>query len=151
MIRWRGRVDKSEIGAASSGLTASARRGPTVLIIEDHPAQAELVATIVSSLGYHCELASDGAKGLAMLRETHPVLILLDLNMPQFDGLGFLQRFKSSGEFSTVPVIVTTASQSIEVITKVCAMGARDFIPKPIDPATLIAKVQKHAPIRARR
>jgi CheY-like chemotaxis protein len=150
MIRLRGRVEDSEIGVVPGRLVGAPRKGPLVLIIEDHPSQAEYIATIVSSFGYSFELASDGAQGLAKLKETRPVLILLDLNMPKFDGLGFLKRFKSAGEFSDIPVIVITASQSIEMITKVCAMGARDFIPKPIDPAALVTKVQKHAPIGRR-
>ena len=145
-----GPLDRHEIGVVPGRLVATPQSGPTVLIIEDNPSQAQFIATVLASLGYGFELASDGAEGLAKVREVRPVLVLLDLNMPKFDGLGFLKRFKSVGDLTTTPVIVVTASQSIDTITQVCAMGARDFIAKPIDPAVLIAKVQKHAPIRTR-
>ena len=146
-----GWVNNSQSDLIAGRLVSAAGKGPIVLIIEDHPSQAEFLATIVTSLGYSFELASDGSEGLSCLQRVRPVLILLDLNMPQFDGLGFLKRFKARGAFADVPVIVITASQSIDTITKVCSMGARDFIAKPVDPATLIAKVQKHAPIKTRR
>jgi DNA-binding response OmpR family regulator len=144
-------VDNTEIDIVPGRLVAAPHDGPVVLIIEDNPSQAEFIATIVASLGYEFELAADGSEGLAKVREVRPVLILLDLHMPRFDGAGFLTRFQRTDEFAEVPVIVITASQSIDTITKVCAMGARDFIAKPLDPAALIAKVQKHAPIKRRR
>ena len=127
-------MDNSDIGVVPGRFISSKRGGPVVLIVEDNPAQAQYIATLIESLGYDFEIATDGSEGLALAQKVRPVLIILDLHMPRFDGAGFLKRFKARGEFADVPVIVATASQSIDTITRVCAMGARDFIAKPIDP-----------------
>jgi DNA-binding response OmpR family regulator len=140
-------MDKS-IGVTPGPWAARPGKGPLALIIEDNPSQAAYIAALLESIGYGVDFASDGAMGLAKVAQVRPALVLLDLNMPRFDGLGFLQRFRKQADFAEFPVIVITASQSIDTITKVCAMGARDFIPKPIDAKVLIEKVTKHARAR---
>ena len=120
-------------------------RGPLALVIDDSESHAAFIRTILESVGFRVDHAPDGATGLEKAATTCPDLVLLDLIMPRFDGLGFLRRFQSTTAFAQTPVIVVSASQSIDTITSVCSLGARDFISKPIDPSTLIKKARRHA------
>lgn len=139
-----GKIDIVPGGLVDQPQTA----GPPVLIIEDNAAQARFCGELLGAIGYDVNFATDGLMGLNMLDRLQPVLILLDLEMPKYDGVGFLQRLSSKLGDRRTPVIVMTSSLSVGVITKVCSLGATDFISKPIDPGTLIEKATKHARIR---
>ena len=84
-----------------------------------------------------------GEAALKAIHERHPDLILLDLFLPQQNGLDFLQRLKQSGLLVSIPVIVVSALGFPEIVQQAVQAGARDFLVKPIDTDMLVARVQK--------
>ncbi len=85
------------------------------------------------------ETASDGAGGLALLEKTSPDIILLDLGLPDMSGFDVLKRIRL---FSRVPVIIVTVSNDENYVVRGLALGADDFVAKPLRPLELIARMK---------
>jgi CheY-like chemotaxis protein len=140
----------SDRPAAQADSDAPNPDGPLVLVIDDNAAFATLVATVLESLGCQVERAASGAEGLRKVASRPPALILLDLHMPEMDGIGVLRRLRGRPPFDKIPVIVLTARQAIDDVTTACRLGATDYMTKPLDPANLVAKVLRQLPARRR-
>ena len=88
-------------------LTANAN-GPPVLVVDDDPASARLMAQTLGHLGFRALLAHDGEEGLALVRVERPVAVVLDLAMPRMNGFEFLRRYCREAAAHDVPVLVWT-------------------------------------------
>ena len=80
-----------------------------VLIVEDDPDVRQMMELFVSSAGYTAVSAQNGREGLAKMRESHPCLVLLDLQMPVMDGFEFRRQQLSDADLAAVPVLCITA------------------------------------------
>ena len=101
-------VDKSRVLEAVSRLVA--HKSDDILVVEDDPMAADIVRRTLEADGRSCRHARHGREALAMVRHSRPVLILLDLMMPEMDGFEFLDALESEGpDFAAIPVIVLTA------------------------------------------
>jgi DNA-binding response OmpR family regulator len=110
-----------------------------VLIIEDDPNTASLIALYLEREGYHPLSAGDGATGLEMARNHRPILVILDLMLPEIDGWEVCRRLRQD---SQVPVIMLTArGDEIDRVAGL-TMGADDYVVKPFSPRELVARVQ---------
>lgn len=111
----------------------------TMLIIEDEKNIGNYIETILISNGYKALKALNGMSGLSMCTSHHPDLILLDLGLPDIDGMEVLKRIRS---FSNVPIIVISArTQEREKIEALDA-GADDYITKPFGSGELLARIR---------
>jgi DNA-binding response OmpR family regulator len=110
-----------------------------VLIVDDEPNVRLVLRTTLQSAGYRILEAPNGLAALSQLRETHCDLILLDLRMPEVDGLWALYRLRERGD--TRPVVVLTAHGSIPDAVTATKLGATDFLTKPVTPDKLRAVV----------
>ena len=108
-----------------------------ILIVDDDPVQRRLLKAAAEKAGYECELMAEGRSALARLVEPDHGLcaVVLDLMMPEMDGLEVLERLAARG--STVPVIVQTGQGGIETVVKAMRAGAFDFVVKPVSPERL--------------
>jgi DNA-binding NtrC family response regulator len=124
-----------------------------VLIVDDESSQRSGLAAMVSAWGMHPETAGDGNEALLKLADFPADVIITDLNMPNLDGFGFLERLRESGEMP--PTIVLTAYGNIETAVKtVHELGAYWFLEKPLQPATLevlLRRAGSHAGLRAEK
>lgn len=111
----------------------------TILVIEDEQDMLLLLRRILESEGYRVILATDGVYGMALLRETKPDLVLLDIMMPGPDGYMTLGSIR---QYSNVPVIMVTAKRETEALQKALVMGADDYVKKPFRPGELLARVK---------
>ncbi|NLX11340.1 MAG: response regulator transcription factor [Chloroflexi bacterium] len=111
----------------------------TVLVIDDDQILVKLVTSALKQDGFDVVAAYDGQEGLRQMYDTHPDLIILDLNMPTMDGWTVCQRVR---EVSNVPVIMLTARDEPEEIIKGLDMGADDYIVKPVQMNILLARVR---------
>ncbi len=121
-----------------------------ILIVEDDPAQRRILEELVKRFGFDAVSAEGAAQGLDILESSRskPVdLIILDLVMPEIDGLEFLERL--SAYRATVPVIVQTAQGSIETVVKAMRAGADDFVVKPVNPERLKVSIQNLLKVNA--
>lgn len=110
-----------------------------ILIIEDDPEIAGLLQAELGEAGYQVDWAPGGMQGLVKLREDPPHLIVLDLGLPDLDGAEIAQRAKQSGD---VPIIVLTATDTVERKVQLLLGGADDYLTKPFHPAELLARIQ---------
>lgn len=108
-----------------------------MLVVEDDPAIAELVATYLGRDGHDVSIAATAEAALARMDEI-PDLVLLDLGLPGMDGLQFLRAFRTA---SMAPVIIVSARESDEDKLEGLGLGADDFISKPFSPRVLAARV----------
>ena len=101
-----------------------------VLIVEDEPVNLDILKTMLDET-YEVVSAANGSEALEVVRSQHETLsiILLDLNLPDINGLDVLRSIKSHPVYSEIPVIVMTADGDAEV--ECLTLGAVDFIPKP--------------------
>lgn len=110
-----------------------------ILIAEDEPDIAEILAAYLARGGMRTLQAADGQRALALHQEMKPDLILLDVQMPRLDGWKVLAEIRHRGE---TPVIMLTAmDQDIDKLTGL-RIGADDYIVKPFNPAEVVARVQ---------
>ena len=110
-----------------------------ILIIEDEPALARALAITLNARGYETDVAVTGAAGLDLVASSHPDLILLDLGLPDLDGMTILAAVRG---WSQVPVVVLSARQTS--YDKVAALdaGADDYVSKPFAMDELLARIR---------
>jgi two-component system KDP operon response regulator KdpE len=110
-----------------------------LLVIEDEPQLRRYLRATLSAHGYHLEEALDGASGLRMAAALRPDAVLLDLGLPDLDGLEVLRRLR---EWSRVPVIILSARGQED--DKVLALdgGADDYLTKPFGTGELLARIR---------
>ena len=113
-----------------------------ILIIEDEPDLAELVAFNVKRAGYEALVAHDGIKGLEVALREAPDLIILDLMLPGLDGYGVFKELRRDGRTSGTPVIMLTARAQTEDRIRGLEAGADDYLTKPFSPKELLLRVQ---------
>ena len=110
-----------------------------ILVIDDEPKIVEICSDYLHASGFDVITAEDGLKGLALVRSQKPDLIVLDLMMPNMDGLDFCRSLRRE---SNIPIIMLTAR--IEEMDKLIGLelGADDYITKPFSPRELVARVR---------
>jgi DNA-binding response OmpR family regulator len=114
-------------------------RVPHVLVVDDDDAILDLVSMNLISKGYSVKVASNGARALDLLTSETPDLILLDIMMPDLDGLAVCQRVR---DFSNVPIIMLSARGEEETKVRALEIGADDYLAKPFGAAELGARVK---------
>jgi two-component system, cell cycle response regulator len=111
----------------------------TILIIDDTPGTRTELQRIIEELGHKAITADGGMEGLRMVRETHPSLVLLDVEMPGFDGYKIASAIKQGARF--VPVMLLTGRNDLESKRRGQAAGADDFLTKPVVPLELQIRI----------
>ncbi len=102
----------------------------TVLVVEDSPVQAFAMIQLLEQRGLTVLCAPDGAAGVEMAKKSHPDLIIMDIQMPEMDGLEACHIIKQDPAFENVPIIFLTAYSKSDVLRQGLSEGAVDFIPK---------------------
>lgn len=104
----------------------------TILYIEDNPLNMRLVRKLLNSLGYNMLEARDGATGLSMASAERPDLILVDVNLPDIDGLEVTKRLKADDSISHIPIVALTANAMHGDRERCLGAGCDGYIAKPI-------------------
>lgn len=113
--------------------------GPLVLIIEDEPPMRKLISAALGAQGYRVLEAASAQQGVALLTSHNPELVLLDLGLPDGDGLDLTRRLR---EFSQVPVIVLSARGREDDKVAALDAGADDYLTKPFGVNELLARMR---------
>jgi len=112
-----------------------------VLIVEDEPRLAENIArSLRESAGYAVDVAADGQEGLFLAESNTYDVVLLDLMLPQMDGMQLLTRIRQAGQVT--PVLVLTARDEKESVVALLNAGADDYLTKPFDLGELLARTK---------
>lgn len=112
-----------------------------VLVVEDDPSAREGLAELIRTWGYRPETASDGVEALEKLRDSHPVVLISDLQMPRMGGMELLEAVRMSAP--DVRCIVLTSEGDPEKAAVLRAAGAVDLLEKPVDVRTLRQDLQR--------
>ncbi len=132
-------IERSEPGAGEGG--------PLVLIVDDDPRLREIVRVNLEAEGYTVREAASGAEGIAALDEAAPDLILLDVMMPEVDGLEMLRRVQERHGVGTIPVIMFSGKVDERALAEAAGPGARDVVGKPFDPQQLVESTKRLVPV----
>jgi len=119
----------------------TAQRG-LVLIIDDDQTLAEVLAARLQRQGFGVLSATSGAEGLATARAKRPDLVLLDLRLPDCDGLVICQELADSTETCHIPVIILSGLDGSDLVRRCRAAGSRYFLRKPYDPNALLLLIR---------
>ncbi|MFC1744621.1 response regulator [Candidatus Riflebacteria bacterium] len=117
---------------------------PRILIIDDEDSSITLLQEILKPLEVEIIAKNNGKDALKILKKETINIILCDIHMPQMDGFEFLQIIREGISNSNIPVIMMTVDNAIETRERVFALGARDFIQKPINTTELIPRLRKY-------
>jgi DNA-binding response OmpR family regulator len=112
---------------------------PTILVVDDEPSIREVVSIYLSRAGYRVLVAEDGQTALKILQQESPDLVVLDLMLPQVDGLEITRRMRATGD---IPIIMLTARREETDRILGLEMGADDYVVKPFSPRELVSRVK---------
>ncbi len=130
-------IQRSERVARGTSVASS----NTVLVIDDDPLVRDLMARLLLKEGLTVHAVADGSEGIEVARRVRPAAITLDVMMPGMDGWTVLAALKSSPDLADIPVVMVSMADDRH---RGYALGASDYLTKPIEPARLAAILQKH-------
>lgn len=116
---------------------------PTVLVVDDNRLNIDLLVEILKN-DYQLLVALNGERALEIVQDTLPDIILLDIMMPNMNGYDVCKRLKSDPRTEKIPVIFITAKTQTEDEALGLALGAVDYITKPVNPAIVLARIKTH-------
>lgn len=115
---------------------------PSVLVVEDEPAQREVLAYNLAAEGFRVQQADNGEEALLIVAEETPDLIVLDWMLPSVSGIEVCRRLKSRADTKNVPIIMLSARSEETDLVRGLETGADDYIVKPYSVAELMARVR---------
>jgi DNA-binding response OmpR family regulator len=118
-------------------------RKPRIFVAEDDRAVLDLILTRLTLAGYETAYGRDGWEALSGITAYRPAAIILDINMPNLDGFGVLERLRKMNPPSLTPVMVLTARHAPDDVRQALSLGARDFLAKPFEDAQLLARIAR--------
>lgn len=125
-----------------TSVLASPAATPVILVVDDVPANRELLEGYLTDLGYEVRQAGDGQEALQAIDAEEPDLVLLDIQMPRLDGLSVCRAIKQHSRLRLVPVVLITALGDRATMLAGLEAGADDFLPKPFDAQELLIRTK---------
>jgi signal transduction histidine kinase/CheY-like chemotaxis protein len=118
----------------------------TILVIDDDPSVRDLMSRFLTKLDFHVVAAANGEEGFRLAKQIRPLLITLDVVMPECDGWTLLDRLKSDPELARIPVIMVTV---VDNEARGLHLGASNYLIKPVERDRLAVLVEKHRVARS--
>lgn len=112
-----------------------------IIIVDDDPHAVEILTRMLEREGYNCLSASSGAAGLQLLAAQPVDVILLDIMMPEMDGLEVCERLRADETLRQIPVILLTAKDDMETRARGMALGVSEYLTKPINKRELFTRI----------
>jgi two-component system NtrC family sensor kinase len=131
------------MSAAEGASYLDPRAGPpgAILIADDDVANRQTLARLLSLLGHDVTMAENGREVLALLHDRPFDLVLLDVVMPEMDGIAVLKQIKADAKLHEVPVIMVSGLDEVVSVVRCIEEGAEDYLTKPLDPVILSARI----------
>ena len=118
--------------------------GELVLIVEDNDKNMRLARDVLQHAGFRTVEAETAADGIALAQEHRPAVILLDIGLPDLDGVAALGRLRAQPATASIPVVALTAFAMPQDRERLLAAGFDDYLSKPIDVSSLPDRVRQH-------
>ncbi len=122
-----------------------------ILVVDDQETNLQLVANVLTAAGHEMIPASSGKQALQRLEARVPDLILLDLLMPEMDGLEVCRRIQANPSWAQTPIIFVSAADDKDLIVRALDGGGVDYVTKPFNKAELLARVSTHLALKGAR
>lgn len=113
-----------------------------ILIVEDEPDIAKLVKLYMEKAGFHANVAESGVEALKLIKSERPDLLILDLMLPEIDGIEVCKRIRTVPDTALLPIIMLTAKAEESDTIIGLELGADDYVTKPFSPKALVARVK---------
>lgn len=120
----------------------------TILYVEDNPDNRLLIRRVLMSEGYSVVEAANAKDAFDKIKETHPNLILMDINMPDIDGYTLTAQLRAIPELNKVPIIALTANVMKGDRERSLEAGCDGYLQKPVDIDTLTSSVEKYLTVK---
>jgi len=133
-------------GDASAAFSETKTNQDTILVIDDDPSVRDLMSRFLTKLDFRVVAARNGEEGFRLAKQIHPLLITLDVVMPECDGWTVLNRLKSDSELAEIPVIMVTV---VDNEARGLDLGASSYLIKPVERDRLAVLVEKHRVARS--
>jgi len=114
-----------------------------VLIVDDDPLIIGQVGEVLQSAGFSFIHAANGVEGLRQLTQGDPGLVILDINMPELDGMQTCRMIRANDKFRDLPILMLTSRDDITHMLEARKVGASDYLVKPVDATNLLNKVER--------
>jgi DNA-binding response OmpR family regulator len=114
-----------------------------ILVAEDDHAVRDLIRIKLELAGYEVQTARNGAEALQVVRDRHPDAMVLDINMPEVDGVEVLRALPGWSGKTRIPVLVLTARHAVADVQLAISLGAKDYLAKPFSDNILLARVAR--------
>ena len=124
--------------------------GELILVVEDNARNMTLLRDLLRATGYRTLEASTGAQAVMLATEHEPALVLMDVRLPDIDGLEALRRLRTNTRTASIPVLAVTAQAMKGDSDRFIEAGFDGYLPKPVDIDELVAAVELHARKRGR-
>lgn len=119
---------------------------PSILIIDDNPLNAELAQYVLSTAGMEVQCAGSAAEGFERLRSALPDLILMDVQMPDMDGLEMTRRLRADPALASIRIVALTAYAMKGDEQRILAAGCDGYLAKPIQVRTFADTIRSFLP-----
>jgi len=139
---------KSELKVSIDPRPPRAASEGYILVVDDDPSICDTLATMLHFKGYRTEVAHTGPEALKKARQDPPDLVLLDVMMPEMDGLEVCREFRSDPRLSDTRVLILTAREGRKDIVQALEAGAADYITKPFYIDELVARVRTNLEVK---
>jgi DNA-binding response OmpR family regulator len=113
-----------------------------ILIVDDDPTISTLLRMTFELEGHTVVTARDGAQALELARRIHPAAMVVDVMMPEMDGLELIRRLRENDATAEIPIVCCSARAMSDDIEAGLAAGADDYVTKPCDPLDLVGRVE---------
>ncbi|PLS83524.1 MAG: response regulator [Chloroflexi bacterium] len=115
-----------------------------ILVVEDNPDNMYVLDHLLTRKGYVVRQAVRGEEALALVRQEHPALVLMDMQMPGMDGYAVVRELRQIPELAGLPIIAVTANSMPGDREQTLAAGCTDYVAKPISPRELLQLVEDY-------
>jgi two-component system alkaline phosphatase synthesis response regulator PhoP len=113
-----------------------------ILIVEDEPDIAQLVKLYLEKEGFHTNVAKSGGEALKLIKSERPNLLILDLMLPEMDGIEVCKKIRTAPDTALLPIIMLTAKAEESDTIIGLELGADDYVTKPFSPKALVSRVK---------
>lgn len=124
---------------------------PSILVVDDEPDNFDVIDALLANCGYELRYAADGKQAIESLDIIKPDLILLDVMMPEIDGLHVCKLMNAHPQWQFIPIIIVTALHGKEDLARCLEAGANDFVSKPVNRLELRARIESMLRIKRQR
>ena len=139
---------KSELKVSADPRPPRAASDGYILVVDDDPSICDTLATMLQFKGYRTEVTHTGPEALKIARRDPPDLVLLDVMMPEMDGLAVCREFRSDPRLSDARVLMLTARDGRKDVVQALEAGAADYITKPFYIDELVARVRTNLEVK---